>query len=300
MNILGIDLGNAVTKTSTGVRFESKLKQGITVMNKNDIKVVYEGIEYTIGSPDGALNIGSNKYKKNTYKIELLTAIAMSFKTEIINTKIVVGVPVRTFNDEDYTNEILDIIESWGKQKIEVNGVQKTINIKEVSIFAESALVFGDKEKYKNLKTLIVDLGGSTIDWSLWNGLREENSDTEKMGMISLYKDIAKAVNKKFTLNLKEFEVKDMIGKKIYNINQKMEDISFIDTIIELYINKITSYIDQQVSISKVDEIEIIGGGAIQLQEWLNDEFEGKGNISPDADFANAINYKKVGELMWE
>ena len=64
MNILGIDLGNAVTKTSTGVRFESKLKQGITVMNKNDIKVVYEGIEYTIGSPDGALNIGSNKYKK--------------------------------------------------------------------------------------------------------------------------------------------------------------------------------------------------------------------------------------------
>lgn len=298
MSIIGIDLGNANVKTSKGVVFESKLKPGITKMNEKDIKVIYDDIEYTVGSYDGSLNISKRKYFKNAYKINLLTAIAKSVKANNITTDIVVGVPVDFFNDKKLTGEIKSHIESFGTQKITINDIEKTINIENVEVFCESAIVFSDREKFKNKKTLVIDFGGGTIDISFWDGLTLTKSRTYKDGMITLYENIIKQINDKFGTSLNSNIAISMIGKNTFKIDQEEKNISFINSIVETYIDGLTSYINQYFDFESADTIQLIGYGAIQLEKNIKEEYD-KAELHPNAAFANANTYEKVGELMW-
>ena len=298
MSVIGIDLGNANVKTSKGVVFESKLKPGITKMNEKDIKVIYDGIEYTVGSYDGALNISKRKYFKNAYKVNLLTAIAKSVKANNITTDIVVGVPVDLFNDKKLTEEIKSHIESFGTQKITINDIEKTINIENVAVFCESAIVFSDREKFKNKKTLVIDFGGGTIDISFWDGLTLTKSRTYKDGMITLYENIIKQINDKFGTSLNSNIAIRMIGKNTFKIDQEEKNISFINSIVETYIDGLTSYINQYFDFESADTIQLIGYGAIQLEKNIKEEYD-KAELHPNAAFANANTYEKVGELMW-
>lgn len=298
MSVIGIDLGNANVKTSKGVVFESKLKPGITKMNEKDIKVIYDGIEYTVGSYDGALNISKRKYFKNAYKVNLLTAIAKSVKANNITTDIVVGVPVDLFNDKKLTEEIKSHIESFGTQKITINDIEKTINIENVAVFCESAIVFSDREKFKNKKTLVIDFGGGTIDISFWDGLTLTKSRTYKDGMITLYENIIKQINDKFGTSLNSNIAISMIGKNTFKIDQEEKNISFINSIVETYIDGLTSYINQYFDFESADTIQLIGYGAIQLEKNIKEEYD-KAELHQNAAFANANTYEKVGELMW-
>ena len=298
MSVIGIDLGNANVKTSKGVVFESKLKPGITKMNEKDIKVIYDGIEYTVGSYDGALNISKRKYFKNAYKVNLLTAIAKSVKANNITTDIVVGVPVDLFNDKKLTEEIKSHIESFGTQKITINDIEKTINIENVAVFCESAIVFSDREKFKNKKTLVIDFGGGTIDISFWDGLTLTKSRTYKDGMITLYENIIKQINDKFGTSLNSNIAIRMIGKNTFKIDQEEKNISFINSIVETYIDGLTSYINQYFDFESADTIQLIGYGAIQLEKNIKEEYD-KAELHQNAAFANANTYEKVGELMW-
>lgn len=298
MYTIGIDLGNANVKTSEGIIFESKVKTGITNMNESDIKVKYEKIDYTVGSYDGSLNIRKNKHSKKAYKISLLTAIAKSIKDSTINCNIVVGVPVEEFNDKEFTKEIKDTLEGFGSENITVNGIEKKINIENVEIFCESAIVFSDKERFKNEKTLVIDFGGSTIDVSYWNGLRLSKARTYKEGMITLYENVIKAINNEFGTNISSNLASDMIGKNKYEIGQEIKDIKFIDAVVEDYVDGLTSYINQYFPVESANSIQLIGGGAIQLAKRLKDEYS-KAQLFDNAEFANANNYKKVGEVLW-
>ncbi|WWU66769.1 ParM/StbA family protein (plasmid) [Clostridium baratii] len=298
MSVIGIDLGNANVKTSNGIIFESKVKSGITKMNENDIKVIYDGVEYTIGSYDGALNISKRKYFKNAYKIKLLTAVAKSFNSNNISTNIVVGVPVEVFNDKKLIEEIKNHIEGFGLQKIVLNDIEKTINIEHVEVFCESAIVFSNREKFKNKKTLVIDFGGGTIDISFWDGLNLTKARTYKEGMITLYENIIKQVNIRYSTTLNSNIAIEMIGKQNFKINQEDKDIKFINSIVETYIDGLTSYINQYFDVESADSIQLIGGGAIQLEKIIKDEYE-KAELYQNAEFANANNYEKVGELIW-
>lgn len=298
MNNIGIDLGNANVNTSNGVVFESRVKPGVINMNEDDIKVKYSDIEYTVGSIDGSLNISNNKHKKSAYKISLLTAIGKSFKTKTINCNVVVGVPVEKFNNKELKQDIKETIESWGTEKIIINGAEKTININNVEVFCESAIVFADREKFKDVKTLVLDFGGSTIDASFWDGLRQLDARTYKKGMITLYETIAKAINNKYGTDLESHMVKGCIGKDVYEIDQEMKDITFIKPIIEAYIAGLTSYINQFFPVESANTIQLIGGGAIQLADYIKEEYD-KAELVEDAAFANANTYKKVGDMIW-
>ncbi|HHD2753315.1 TPA: hypothetical protein ACOTG0_002124 [Clostridium perfringens] len=299
ISTIGIDLGNANVKTSNRVIFESRVKPEITSMNENDIKVKYDGIEYTVGSYDGALNIRKNKHKKKAYKVSLLTAIALSYKSNFINCNVVVGVPVEDYNDVDFTEDIKKTISNYNEvEEITVNGVVKKIKIENVEVFCESGIVFSNRERFENEKTLVIDFGGSTIDVSFWDGLRLSKSRTYKEGMITLYENIIKRVNDEFGTKLNSNLASDMIGKTEYEIDQEVKNIKFIDSVVENYVDGLTSYINQYFPAESANSIQLIGGGAIQLAKLLKDEYD-KSNLVEDAEYANADNYAKVGELLW-
>ncbi|MCD3217810.1 ParM/StbA family protein [Clostridium botulinum C] len=298
MKIIGVDNGNEMLETSEGVQFINKLSVGTTDMNKDDIKVSYDGIKYTIGDENGASNIGKNKHKKTSYKISLLTGIAKSYTENNIECKVVIGLPIELYNNTEHKDAVKNEIMSWGKQVIKVNDKEKTITILDVEAFPESGIVFGNREKFKDEKTLVIDLGGSTVDISLWNGLRLETSKTYKHGMVTLYEQIISAVKNKKSVDLKAYEAKYMIGKDKYVIEQKEQDIRFINPIVELYVNGLTSWINQSFDVEKVNSIQLIGGGAIMLENLLKQEYE-NAVLVENAGFANANVFKKIGEVIW-
>ena len=79
---------------------------------------------------------------------------------------------------------------------------------------------------------------------------------------------------------------------------KKQENISFINAIVETYVDGLTSYINQYFDVESADSIQLIGCGAIQLERNIKDEYE-KAELHPNAAFANANTYEKVGEILW-
>lgn len=297
--IIGIDLGNAEVKSSEGVKFESKIKIGITKMNKNDIQVTYKNRTYTLGVDDGALNIGKNKHKKINYKLCLLTSVANSIKEIKIDCKVVVGVPVELFNNKDLVESIKNEILTYKDEVLQINEVEKIISISDAEVFCESGIVFSDKKRFKEQKTLVIDLGGSTVDISLWNGLRLVNAKTYKEGMITLYENIIKSINEEFKVELKPYEARNMIGKTEHPINQQKQNIKFINDDLDNYMTGLLSYINQYFTeLESCDTIQLIGGGAVILEKWFKDEYE-KAELFKEAEFANALTFKEVGEMIW-
>ncbi|ELC8426298.1 ParM/StbA family protein [Clostridium perfringens] len=302
MKVIGLDIGNAEVNTSEGVNFPSRVKVGVNNMNKDDIKVNFNGLDFTVGQ--GGSNIGLGKHKNSNYKISLLTAIANSFKENKIECNVVVGCPVEIFNkNKDIVKDIKTTIVSWGQQTIVLNQNEeecvKVIDIKEVAVFCESGIVFKNRERFSKEKTLVVDLGGGTRDDSLWNGLElVECKSNDKMGMINLYEMIIKEVNRRNNSNLTFDDAKAMIGKKEYKINQEIVDVSYVDMIIENFVTGMVSEINQIFPFSNVDSIQFIGGGAILLKNYIL-KLIPKAEVPDDADFINAKTYKEVGELMW-
>ena len=299
MEILGLDIGNEMVKTSKGVQFTNKTIVGITEMNKNDLKVVFEGVNYTLGINEGSSNIGKNKHKKTAFKVATLTAIAKSCSEKNIECNVVIGTPVELFNNKDHVESIKNQILSWNKnQKIIVENKEKIITINDVEVFPEGGIVFKNRERFKDEKTLVVDLGGSTVDIALWNGLRLENFKTYKEGMITLYEDVIKLINLKYNVELCSSEAKYMINKDLYTIKQDKKDIRFINPVIENYVNGLVSYINQYFDTDKVDSIQLIGGGAIMLESYFKEEYE-MAELVEDAGFANANTFEKIGEVVW-
>lgn len=297
--VFGIDLGNGAVKTSEGVKFMSRVKNEITKFNKDDIKVRYKNDDYTLGTVDGRDNTSKNKYVKTSFKLSLLTAIAKSTSEKNITAKVVLGVPVKSYNDDELVNKIKETVMSYDTpETITVEGVEKKIIIKDIKIFPESGIIFLDKNRFKNEKTLVCDIGYGTIDISLWNGLRLENSSTFKTGMASLYQQIINKVNDKYGVNLETSEAEFMICKKFYTIKQEKKDISFINVIIENYVSDLASKIEQNYDTDKADSIQLIGGGAKALKNWLKEDFNIE-DIFEDAEFANANTFKTVGEAVW-
>lgn len=300
MNILGIDLGNNYVKTSAGVKFPSTLKAGHMSINKDDIKVSYKGTKWTVGNEDGIKNIGIDKYRNHHFKILLLTSIikSVSDNKNVIQCKIVLGIPAEYYNIEELKEGMKKEILSWGEQSILVNNILKTIVINDVEIFMESGIVFSHQERFANEKTLVIDIGGSTIDISMWKGLDLINLKTITNGCISLNERVISLVNETYKTNLNSYIAGDMINKKEYTINQEMKDISFIEPLIDSYILEISSTIRQYFNYQECNSIQFIGGGSISLKDTIIKYFE-KAEIEIDSEFKNANTYKKVGEMIW-
>ncbi|MPQ44127.1 ParM/StbA family protein [Clostridium tarantellae] len=300
VKVIGVDLGNAEVNTSEGINFPSRVKIGINNMNKNDIKVQHNDLDYTVGQ--GNSNIGLYKHRNNNYKISLLTSIAKSIQESKIECNLVIGCPVEIFNkNKDVVEDIKETIKGWGTETIFINEDIKVVNIKDVEVFCESGIVFENKDRFEKEKTLVIDIGGGTLDISLWDGLNLiDCKSNDKMGMINLYETILKEVNRRNKSNLNNDDAKNMIGKKEYKIKQEITDISYIDTIIENFVVGLASDINQIFPFSNVDSIQLIGGGAIALKEYFIDrKMIPKSEVNTDAFFLNAKTYKKVGELIW-
>lgn len=299
---IGLDNGYMFTKTSEGIMFTSTYKKGKDIdINKDTLQVNIDGIDYIVGSDDGALVADNNKIGSPVTEICTFTAIAKSFPDKtFIEAEVIAGLPVSYYSKQK--DEFKEKLLSYGQKRIKIgNHHYQDVRITKVDIFPQSAgVVFLKAKDLKNDDTFVIDIGGGTVDCSYFKGLKMVDKATYPKGMLSLYGMLAQKINTDYETNFDKLEIDEKLQKGYINTpNGKVDIKQQYDDDITAHVNSIANDIKNDFkTVYNMDHILVIGGGGIRLYDKLKNK-----NIFPtaelvdDAQFSNAIAFKFMGEM---
>lgn len=281
--ILAVDLGNYNIKTSEDVQFISTFEEFDRVDPSENKILKFEGKEYVM-EKKGSFDNEFNKTQKN-YIPNLLWAIHKSTGKEVESLKIVLGIPVENLGVMNNYKEELE-----GKEfKFNINEEERTILIEKVAVVGEGISSFyalADNERLND--TLIVDIGGRTINVVSFKDKRIENKLQINYGMINYYNDV-RARHNSTGDNQKTEDIKNLIDKG--NIKTDIKPCK--NKIVKDMFNDIKSIVNRDYY-----KIWFTGGGSVDLKDVIL-EFEPKANFMEDALFTNVKGNKKIAITQW-
>ena len=308
MNIIGLDNGYNFTKTSKGITICSTIIEGSDSYNGDDvIQVKYNGKNYIVGEARGKYIADADKLKndanREVLKICTLTSIGMSFpKKKNIKVNLVVGVPVAYFDSQK--DELKKLMSQLKEQKIRINqiGAVQTITVEEVLVFPQSVgVVFKYSKKVKNETSLVIDIGGGTWDVSQFSGMKLEDKATYQEGMLVLYDKIATAINEQHYTSFSAYQIYDLIQRGYFTADGERYDMGRIAIpIIEEHIKPIMDTIGRKFDLKSVDNIFLIGGGAVELEQYIKSTYIKNYILEEDAQFSNAKNFELIGKVKFK
>lgn len=275
--ILGIDLGNCVTKTSQMICFESKCSKVPGIFNNMPVQVNSQNYYLEEGNYDTEYR----KCKKIYSKALLMHAVQRS--TLDIHNKVVVGLPIGQYNqDKDEYKALL------------MDGTRQYVD--DISVYPEGVgSVIGT-----DYEGIIVDIGGRTTDSCQVIGDRAKkvhNPLSLPKGTLNLYADFIKALNTKYVLDLDINDAERILqtGLQIYG---EPTDIQFA---IEGFKEFVQSLVDLLILEYKVSTLPVllVGGGAQLLYGPIKKRIP-NARLIDNCIFANAIGFRKVGCILWQ
>ena len=160
--ILGIDRGTTYTKTNLFKEpFRSTVRKASSDddISRGSIIVDYQNQRYIIGEK-GEFETDLMKSKDKNTLLLTLVSIALSTGDEIINAKIVTGLPIGYYGEQK--NELKQMLNGTF-HNITINGINKSIKINRAEVFPEAAGAFFSVELNN---ALIIDVGGISVDVS--------------------------------------------------------------------------------------------------------------------------------------
>lgn len=279
MTILTVDLGNYNIKTSEGILFTSTFEEGESDNPLGETILKYNDKTYTMykGSYDNAYNKSEKDYMPN-----LLLAIYKSIPRNVKEIELVLGTPAdNTGITEQFKKQLLGKTFKWS-----VNHHQRAVTITKFATVGESISAFYtlDKETRKR-PIIIIDIGGRTVNVSVFEKSKLKTKFTISKGMIDLYDAIATKENKNGK-RYKAEQIEDLIKRGIID-NVENEEKAFIKYIL--------NEISRRVDLDLYDNI-YSGGGAIALESHLRAV---GGKLINDPLFANVYGNKKIAEAQW-
>ncbi|ABQ23643.1 ParM/StbA family protein [Clostridium kluyveri] len=298
MVILGLDNGYHFTKTSEGVMFSSTVRKGKDIdINADTIQTNIDGQDYVVGAPNGEYVADSNKIDSIVTEICTFTAIAKSFpENKLIDCNIVAGLPVSYYSKQksDFKEKLL----GYGNKKVKLNKHNFQINIVGAEIYPQSAgVVFVNSKDVKSDDSLVVDIGGGTVDVSAFHGLRLTNMATYNLGMLVLYSKLAQKLNSEYECKFMDYELYDKL-KKGYITSNKFGriDLEILNDDIEEHTNVILNNIKRDFNYNSMDNIFVIGGGGVELYDRIKQKFK-NAILCDDAQFVNANAFELMGQM---
>ena len=297
---IGIDLGNGYVKFK-GKKFASKIKLGRLANfgeKREEVhEVIYNNTHYIVG--EGEVFTTSDRYFTEDYKVCLLTAIALccedSQQDEVINTTICTGLPVDKFMS-DIRSEVENHIANFGVEKITVNGKTYIIDIKNNVVFVEGAYVVKTKDK-SNILT--IDIGAGTVNIIQWENQSPINFATKNKSFYNLYEKIAKHLKDTGRGDVSTEYIEKNLAKDNFIINQETVDVRDTHRIIEMHIRNLASQINSMFNISQVQEVQIIGGGAIPTFKYWEKIYNGA-KLIDSSQYINSEVFDIVAESLTE
>lgn len=290
MNI-GIDLGNGYVKFK-GQKFASRVRMGKLANfgeKKDEVyEVSYNNANYVVG--EGQFFVTDDRYFTNDYKLCLLTAIALSSDDLVINADVCIGLPVMKFMSNTDKAEIEKHLKTIKVEKLIVNGVEKVINIKSITVFVEGGLIVKTKD---NENIITIDIGAGTVNIIQWENQVPVAFDTKNKSFYELYNKIAKYLKDTGKGDVSTEYIEQTLGEDNIIINQKSVNIEDTHEIIEKHVRELASEITIGFDVSKASKIKLMGGGALPTYKYWKKIFPSI-ELVDDSQFTNSEIYQTV------
>jgi plasmid segregation protein ParM len=294
--ILGIDVGYSNTKVwgknGTDI-FLSTIEEGTNEVNKKAIKVEYKGVEYTIGSTTGNFSTDLNKIHDPIFRLCLYTAIARQMKDTSADINLVTGLPAEYFKVQK--QELIDSLE--GKTiNIVLNNEPKRFTIKKVLVFPQSAGLFIlNPQDFENNDNVVIDIGGVTVDISVFSDMSLLKTGTYELGMLKLYGKIVQAIKSEHSVSYDVLAAEKIIKTKKIIKDGKIIDISdLLNNVLKKHSELIIRNVKNDFSEYDTSIRNFIGGGSYTLRSYLPVD------IKKDDIYTNAKAFYTIGVEKFE
>lgn len=287
-SILGIDIGNATTKSSTGVIFDSKITKKEPLFTTD--KIVIDKETYFLG--EGDFDITYRKVDKQNYLPLLFAAISLS--ADNIYNKIMVGLPISQYKEDK--SKLINMVINNRVKEIEINGVRKEIVIDDVEVAPEGIATLD-----YDFEGIVVDIGGRSTDCALIEIIRGKrkifNAISIATGTINLYTEFINLLNKKYGLDLNLRDAERILTRGLI-LDGKSIKTDFALEVFKDFVENLISRLQVEYSL-RTNLISLTGGGAPMFYKPIKNRLGDSVSLQDNSIFANANAYYELGCSLW-
>lgn len=309
MNIITVDAGKFQTKGLLGikgVKFRTKLEEvdnSISINNSNNnFYIQWKNKHYLLGDGARLIDYDITKHKLQ-HKLAVYTTCNILLKEqENKSTNLVVLSPLMTYTNkqarEEFRQYILD------KQKIifEVNGEEASLNINDVTIFAEACgIPLNNIPKFKNKTVGVLDIGGLNVNGMIFKNMKPVKGTefTINAGSLVIMEKIRKELNKEIKdANIQEYQMDQIIKQGYYRVETEISK--------EIIQTTLSSHFKEIIQVAKATnwdmkglDIVIAGGGGLDLGIDNIQSHIPQAQLSNNPIWDSCIGGNKVGAMIY-
>lgn len=304
-NIVGIDIGNLTSIGYSNLNefiVESRVKEATRLDELGDGEI-FKFSSKVLVTNSGTFENDQVKFKKNNF-LTLLN-LAISKVTDRDNVYVVIGIPAGQYSD--LRNEMRDFILSNNQNEVRLGSSYDNLNkvrditIEDVFIAPEG---YGLKTETKviekckeSIKTYVLDIGGGTTDIAIFGPeFRFLTGDSIKFGLLDLYKETRKLINRKFNVSVSLEDAKKYLDGELKLLDDNFE-MKYRKSLIEKTTNNIISDFNLEYPDAKTSNIILTGGGSKRMYELFKNKYPQA--ILVDDIELNARSFYKIGVKKW-
>lgn len=283
MEILGIDIGYAYTKTSSSIIAPSRTTMSEPLLGGVP-SITFRGKQYFIGIGNACFEI--NKTNDDLTRILMLYAICASTKDERV--KVVTGLPVGQYKAQrdSLRSTLLDL----SPATVILNTDARIVGIDDVMIYPQGLLpIYGDY--------ISIDIGGRTVEIIQVENNQVTFAKTIFEGMFVLYGRIVDKLNSIYATQLRD-DYAERILMTGFLIDGVQQDISFLTPILAEYVDTIVDEVKKSTPCN-ITKVMLTGGGAQPLFAAIKRRLPNV-RLVENSQFSNAMMFKKVGMSKWQ
>lgn len=272
--LLAVDIGNAETKTESGIQFISGVSRDIVKPKYAGEILTYEG-DYYLLSKKRLPYMPERTHDENHFILALF-ALAKELKRagntpREVNLTIATGLPIAAYSIRsetyaDYFMKHSDFSFSYEDQQYQCH-IEKTL----VYIQGLSALLLCDFDYSSAHRAILVDIGGYTVDAAEmhYGKLNTDFVRSYNMGIITFTNEVLAKINRTFGEEYREQDILEMLkSPRLPGVPQKI--INFVHQEASGYATSILEVLREEHVNLNSTLLVFAGGGAQLLQTFLS------------------------------
>ena len=287
---IGYNTTNFIAQSMEG-SFSSTVKEKIHELETAKYTVEYNNKVYLIGNDDGFTSTEQSRDKDGIFHICLYTAIAATMNSTIDNNiRIVTGLPAQFFAEQK--SSLIKALENR-RVFMKLNGENRCFTITKVIVFPQSAGLFLYDKSLVERDTLVVDIGGGTLDIAYMSNGQFKEGRTYPLGVNATYDVLLQELSKYGVNYSNRMKAEQIIADKTIFVEGKDVNVAEdIDNILSIRAGEIINAVKQAFpEQSKYSRFVFIGGGALLLRDYLSDY-----KVLDDAQMVNVKTYDIIGK----
>lgn len=271
--------------------FSSTIKEKMYELETAKYTVEYNNKTYLIGNYDGFTSTEQSRDKDIIFHICLYTAIAASMTSTIDNNvRVITGLPTQFFAEQK--GSLIKALENR-RVFMKLNGEDRSFTITKVVVFPQSAGLFLYDKSLVEKDTLVIDIGGGTLDIAYMSNGQFKEGRTYPLGVNSTYDVLLQELSKYGVSYSNRMKAEQIIADKtIFAEGRDIDVEKDIDNVLSIRAGEIINAVKQAFpEQSKYSRFVFIGGGALLLKNYLSDYM-----VLDDAQMINVKTYNIIGK----